>query len=56
MEWLTRPIPEDVVPTIDRIIKILAGIKNDDGNRRPGIKSWAHPVGALKDLLKRGAT
>ena len=52
MEWLTRPYPEDEVPNIDWIIAVFPGIKKDYGNPDPSIKSWAHPMGALKDLQK----
>ena len=52
VEWLTRPDPEDEVPNIDWIIAVFPGNKKDDGKSYPSIKSWAQPVGALKDLLK----
>ena len=52
MEWLTRQAPEDEVPNIDWIIALFTGIKKDDGNPDLSIKSWAKPVGKLKDLIK----
>ena len=51
MEWLTRPDLEDETPNIDRIISVFIGTKKDGGNPYPSIKSWAQPVGVLKDLL-----
>ena len=55
MEWLTSSAPEDEVPNIDWLIALFTGNKRDDGNPEPSIKSWAHPVGALKDLLHYSA-
>ena len=54
-QWLecrTSPYPEDEVPNIDGIIAVFTGNKKYVGNPDPSIKSWAQPVGALKDLLK----
>ena len=53
VEWLTRLAPEDEVPNIDRIIVVFPGIKKDNGKPEPSIKSWAQPVGSLKDPLKK---
>ena len=52
VEWLTRPAPEDKVPSIDFLIAVFRGNKKDDGNLYPSIKSWTQLVIALNDLLK----
>ena len=52
MEWITRPAPEYDVPNIYWIIAVLTGTKKDEGDPNLSIKLWAHPVGALKDILK----
>ena len=52
VEWLTRPDPEDEVPRIYRLIAVFTVNRKDDGNPEPSIKSWVHPVGALKDIVK----
>ena len=52
MKWITSPDPEDEVSKIDRIIAVFTRKKKDDGKTNPSIKSWAQPVGALKDPLK----
>ena len=53
IEWLTRPDPEDEVPNMYWIIAVFSGNKKDYGNPEPGIKSWAHPVGALNNILEK---
>ena len=52
MEWLYRPDPEYEVPNIYWLISVFTGNKKGDGKPDPSIKSWAQPVGALKDILK----
>ena len=52
MEWLTSPAPEYEVPNIDWLIALFPGNKKDDGKSETSIKSWAHPVVVLKDLMK----
>ena len=53
LEWFPRLSPEDEVPNIDWLIAVFSGNKNYDGNPDPSIKSWAHPVGELKELMKK---
>ena len=52
VEWLTRPASEDELPKIGWIIEGFTGNKKDDGKPGTIIKSWAHPVGVIKDLQK----
>ena len=56
MEWFTIPAPEYEALSIDRISVVFTGTNKYDGKPEPGIKSWAHPVDALKNLLNIYAT
>ena len=53
VEWLASTYPEDEVPNIGCLIVVFPGNKKDYGKTYPSIKSWAQPVGALNDLLKK---
>ena len=53
VEWITRPAPEDEVPTIDWLIAVFPRSKKDDGNPDPITKSWENPVVELKDSMKK---
>ena len=53
MEWPTRPAPEDKVSNIDWLISLFTGNKKYDGKPDPSIKSWAQPVRALQDIMKK---
>ena len=53
MEWLTRPDLEEEVPKNDWFISVFPGGETDYGKPDPGIKSWAQPVGALENLLRK---
>ena len=51
MEWIRRTATEYETPNIYWIIEVFTGTKKDDWKPESGIKSWAQPVGALKDLI-----
>ena len=51
-DWLTKPSPGEEVPNIYCLVSVLPGTKENYGRPYPGIKSWAHPVKVLMDLLK----
>ena len=53
VDWPTNPSSIWEVPKIDWIIAVLPGTKKNDGRPYPYIKSWAHPVKALRYLLKK---
>ena len=53
VEWITRQATKDEVSNIDWIIAVFPVNKKDDVNTNPSIKSWAQPVGALNDLMKK---
>ena len=54
VEWTTKTYPEDEVPNIDWPIAVFTGGGGGYcGKPEPVIKSWAHPVGALQDLIKK---
>ena len=57
VEWLASPAPLYKAPNIYFLIAVFPGGGGGggggyDGKPEPSIKSWAQPVGALKDLLK----
>ena len=53
MDCITKPDPEYEVPNVDWLIAEFLGRKNYDGKPDPSIKSWANPVGALKDIMEK---
>ena len=53
MGWLARTTQEDEAPNIEWLISVFPGNKKVNGKPDPIIKSWAHPLGALNDLLKK---
>ena len=53
MDWITNQSSRVDIPKIDWIIVVLTGTKKNNGRPDPDIKSWAHPLKALMDLLKK---
>ena len=53
VEWLTNTSSGEEVPKIDWLIAVFPGTKKDVGIPYPYIKSWEHPLKALRDLLKK---
>ena len=53
VEWLYIPGPEDEVPNIDWLILVFTRTKRYYGKPYTDIKSWTHPVDALKVLIKK---
>ena len=51
--WITNPSSGDGVHNIDWIIAVFPGTKKNDRRKEPDIKSWAQPVKAFRDLLKK---
>ena len=53
VDWLTNTSSVEEVPNIYWLISVFPGNKKNDGTPDPDIKSWAQPVKAMMDLLKK---
>ena len=53
VDWITDPTSGCEVPNIECIIKVLPITRKNYGRPDSGIKSWAQPVKALKDILNK---
>ena len=53
VDWLTDPSLGEEVPNTDWLIAVFPGTKKNNVRPYMEIKSWAYPVKAVRDLLKK---
>ena len=53
VNWLTNPSSGEEITNTNWLIVVFPVTKKNDGRPDPDIKSWAQPVKALRNLLKK---
>ena len=53
MDCLNNPSSAEEVPNIYSLVAVFTSTKKNDVRQDLGIKSWAQPLKALRDLLKK---